>query len=325
MSLTTKNPLIAEIVNVDLKTPFGMCLDHEGNLIILDSGNHQVVKLTENEELEIIAGSGEEGFMNGSGKDAQFNFPTGICSDPEGNLYVADFKNHRIRKIDKTGEVSTLAGSGQIGAWDALGEEAKFNYPRGITMNQQGELFVADSWNHRIRKVNPDGLVSTFAGGGPVTDKTAGEENNSSFKDGIGFGVRLGTICGLSFDANNELYLADASNHRIRRISSEGRVETLIGNGIQGKSEGPALETQLNTPTDLFVHTNKEVFISDTYNDCIRMLDQQGILTTLDIREKDSRDTYQFNYPRGLAFDEKRDCLYIVDSNHGRLVVITSM
>jgi len=303
--------------------PFGLCIDKEGVLYVADSGNHCIRKIGPDEKMTLVAGSGEAGHEDGQGAQARFNTPTGLCVDTVGNIWVADFRNHCIRKVDPSGKVTTLAGSGQSGYWDGDGRVAKFNYPRGIVINSKGMLLVSDSWNHRIRQIDQSGRVSTFAGGGPVTDRQNNEENRSTHKDGSGFGVRLGTVCGLSIDDQDRLYVADASNHRIRKISPEGIVTTLAGNGLQGMASGSALDTRLNNPTEVCLNEKGELFFSDTHNDTIRKLDSKGHIQSFgkagDYELVDeSRETVYLNYPRGLAVG-KKGMLFFLDSNNNCL------
>jgi DNA-binding beta-propeller fold protein YncE len=152
-----------------------------------------------------IAG-GEEGFADGKGSAAQFYHPAGIAIDAVGNLYVADFGNSRIRKVTPKGEVSTIAGS-KIGFADGSGNAAQFFSPSGIAIDAAGNLYVADTYNHRIRKVTPKGEVSTIAG------------SEEGFADGQGSAAQFNIPFGIAIDAAGNLYVAAAFNHRIRKIA----------------------------------------------------------------------------------------------------------
>jgi len=189
--------------------PYGIAVDAEDNLYIADTSNHRIRKVDKEGEVTTFAGSGVAGWQDGKRETALFYAPRGIALDGEGNLYVADTFNHRIRKVDKEGEVTTLAGSGVAGSRDGQGAEAQFRNPQGMAIDAKGNLFVADTNNNRIRKVTPEGNVTTFAG------------SASGFADGLGVGALFRAPQGLVMDANNLLYVADTGNHRIRKIVME--------------------------------------------------------------------------------------------------------
>ena len=130
-----------------------MAVDASGNVYVADTNNHVIRKITSSGVVSTFAGSGVAGFSDGSATVAKFNYPTGITIDTAGNLYIADKTNHRIRKITPSGLVSTIAGSGIAGFTDATGILARFNSPSGIAIDSSGNLFIADTSNHRIRMI----------------------------------------------------------------------------------------------------------------------------------------------------------------------------
>lgn len=213
---------------------------------------------------------------------------------------------------------------------DGIGEEAKFNYPRGIVIDSQGNLFVSDSWNHRIRKITSDGTVSTFAGGGKgalVNEVGANDEDYGTHKDGPDTTARFHTPCGLAIDSQDNIYVADALNHMIRKITKEGFVSTIVGNGTAGYSEGSALEVSINTPTELTVAQNGEVIISDTYNNVVRKLTLDGNLVTLAGNgSKGDLDGLQIgskiDYPRGIITNDDATKIIFIDYNNDKLKLI---
>ncbi len=260
-----------------LAEPFGMCIDAEGNLFVADVGNHCISKVTPNGEISRFAGSGNEGNENGSLREASFNSPSGVCFDKDRNLLVAGFGGQNIRKISRDGIVTTVAGTGKEGYLDGPADSARFSSPRGICIDSKGTIFVADCWNHRIRKISPNGIVTTFAGGGKT-----GELVVNDWKDGADTTARFDAPCGMSIDKNDNLYVADANNNCIRKITPEGYVTTVAGIGKQkGLKDGPYGSSLLNVPTELFVNDQFEVFFSDTYNHCVRKIDKNGVVTTL--------------------------------------------
>jgi len=207
--------------------PHDIAIDAVGNLYVTD--RHNIRKVTPEGEASILAGGDEYnyGFADGKGSAARFANPLGITIDAAGNLYVADTHNHRIRKVTPEGEVSTLAKGGELGivellvsvvleglgfnwGWldfvDGQGQNARFWGPRGITIDGAGNLCVTEALKHRIRKMTPEGKVSTLAGG------------RQGFADGKGQNARFDNLRGIAIDAAGNLYVADEWNHRIRKI-----------------------------------------------------------------------------------------------------------
>jgi sugar lactone lactonase YvrE len=214
--------------------PYGMVIGKDA-FYVTDTRNHSIREVVSGivEETLFISvrtlaggapvGETEGGYVDGEGTAARFNRPHGIVADKEGNLYIADTFNHRIRKVTPQGEVSTLAGSGVVGktqldgAIDGPGNTAKFNNPIGLTIDQDGKLYLTDYWNHRIRKVTPQGEVSTLAGSGPIGEELDGV----TFADGPGPKARFSLPLGITIDAMGDLYVTDSNNHLIRKISLE--------------------------------------------------------------------------------------------------------
>jgi len=257
--------------------PFGMCFDTKGNLFIADVGRHCITQLKPNGEISVYAGTGKEGGKDGDKKIALFSAPSGICFDATGNMYIAGFGGQNIRKITSEGVVSTTAGTGEMGYVDGPAELARFSSPRGICIDSKGNLYVGDCWNHRIRKIDIHGIVSTFAGGGKT-----GELVVNDWKDGADTTARFNAPCGLAIDKHDNIYVADANNSCIRKITPAGTVSTIAGIGKQkGLVDGALGVSKCNIPTELTVTGDNEVYFSDTYNHCIRKIDQNGIVSTL--------------------------------------------
>lgn len=308
---------------------FGICFDKDGYLYIADSGNNCIRKIDTDGFVSTFAGTGEVGNKDGDRLTATFNSPTGICTDYNGNFYVADFLNHAIRKIDNEGTVTSLAGSGRAGFADGFADQAQFNFPRGIAIDGYGNLFVGDSWNHRIRKITPDGNVTTYAGGG----SDIGPDSKGSCVDGPADKARFFTPCGVVCDLYGNVYVADALNHRIRKIDNYGGVSTLAGTSEPGWNnggfnDGDYKSAMLNTPTELCTSFEEEIYFSDTFGNRIRKVSFDGTVITVagdgtpGFADGDGALS-KFNYPRGIVLDNADNKIYVIDSKNFRVRVIT--
>ncbi|WP_426342819.1 gluconolaconase [Pseudoduganella sp. S-14] len=203
------------LLDAGLADPYGIAADKQGNVYFSDGGEKNTVSvLARDGSVRVLAG-GIEGYREGTGAAAAFNTPSGIALDKEGNVYVADTGNHAIRKIAVDGTVSTLAGSGIAGFADGQGAQAQFNGPVGVAVDAAGVVYVADTYNDRIRKIAADGTVTTLAGSG-----------RPGFVDGTGEGAQFDTPCGIALGKDG-IYIADTSNDAVRRINTDGSVITI--------------------------------------------------------------------------------------------------
>jgi uncharacterized protein YjiK len=250
-----------------------------------------------------IAGSpGDVGSADGQGLSASFSGPKGIAVDSFGNLYIADTDNHKIRKINSTGYVSTIAGNGAVGSADGQGLSATFNYPWGIAADSFGNLYIASTGNDRIRKMSSTGFVSSIAGIGTI--------GSAGSKDGQGLSASFNNPVGVAVDLFGNLYIADRSNHKIRKINSTGYVSTIAGSGAIGSADGQGLSASFRAPNGITVDSVGNLYIADTENHRICKINSTGYVSTI--------ASATFNYPWGIVVDSFGN-LYIADNRNHRI------
>lgn len=241
--------------------PTGVALDPQGNLYFVDHGNQRIRKLSIGGVVSTIAGNGIATFAEGTAASASFNWPGNLCLDTHGNIFVGDQLNHRIRKIDSSGVVTTVAGNGIATFADGVGTAASFYAPVSVVLDPQDNLYVADNANNRIRKITPGGVVSTFAGSG-----TGGS------LDGVGTNAQLFAPQGLTIDAQGNLYVAEWTNCRIRKITPAGVVSTLAGNGATAFADGTGTATSFYNPWGITVDALGNLYVGDKNNHRVRKL-----------------------------------------------------
>jgi len=232
--------------------------DAAGNLYVLDGNNPQVRKITPAADVSVYAFTGVYGFEDGPVATAKMRQGWGMLVDPQGNVIIADTYNDRIRKISANGNVTTIAGSGIAGYADGNGSIAQFNKPYGIAMDKQGNIYVADNGNYRIRKISPDGMVSTFAGDG-----------TNGYRDSTGLQAQFDSILDMVADSRGNLYLTD--QHRIRKITPAGKVTTIAGS-VQGFKDGEGIDARFDYPEGLDIDKAGNIYVSDRKNNRIRKI-----------------------------------------------------
>ena len=325
----TSGYINGSLSNARLYEPVGLFRDKTGTLYLADSRNNRIRKIDPAGNVSLLAGSGTAGFQDGAPTTARFNGSFNLTADDSGNVYVADFSNQRIRKISPAGNVTTIAGSGQEGYADGPALSAKFDYPRGIVLDKSGNLYIGDSWNHRIRKIDlKTNQVTTYAGGG----QAMGVQVEGGYLDASDTAASFNTPCGLSIDPDGNIYVADANNHRIRKIDALRRVTTISGSGPVGKVNGGFMNgafsvARLNTPTEICYTNLGFLLIGDTYNNRVRKLLSDGSLSTLagngTAGRVDGADSIaQFNYPRGVAVNSAGDSVFVADFNNHSIRLI---
>ena len=258
--------------------PSGVAVDGSGTVYVADLYNHRIRKITAAGVVSTLAGNSAQGSTDGAGSAASFNSPTGIAVDVSGNIYVADMYNHRIRKITAAGVVSTLAGNGTPGRTDGAGTAASFNIPAGIAVDVSGNIYVADTYNHLIRKITTAGVVSTLAGNG-----------TSGSTDGVGTAARFDLPTGIALDGGGNLFVTEHFGNRIRSITPAGVVSTLAGS-IIGFANATGLSAKFNKPYSAVIDGNGNIYVADQTNNQIRIISSYRIEPAL---------------PEGLYFDAR--------------------
>ncbi|MCB4790804.1 MAG: carboxypeptidase regulatory-like domain-containing protein [Elusimicrobia bacterium] len=259
----------------------GIAVDASGNVYIADTNNYRIRKVNASGIISTFAGTGTSGFSGDGGlaASAQLNTPNGVAVDASGNVYIAD--NTRVRKVNTSGIISTIAGNGSVGYSGDGGPAtlAQINHSYGVAVDASGNVYIADSnvgdsnYN-RIRKVNASGIISTFAGNGTL---------GYSGDGGLAASANLSGADGVAVDASGNVYIADNWNNRIRKVNTLGIISTFAGNGVQGYSgdSGSATSAKLNYPDGVTVDTSGNVYIADQYNNRIRKVYfvQKGIIS----------------------------------------------
>ncbi len=240
------------------------------------------------------------GNANGPAAAASFSDPVGLGLDSKGNLYVADYLNNLVRKIAPDGTVSTFAGTGEAGYLDGPASSAMFNWPVGIAVDSNDNVFVSEDGNSAIRKISPDGTVSTYALSGTATIL------------GVTFNSRFLYPNGIAVDGAGNVYVADTGNNLIRKISPQGVVSVLAGTGVQGAVDGSAATASFNWPKAVAVDKNGNVYVADSNNDLIRMISPAGTVSTL---------AGHYDFPSGIAVDASGN-IFVGDSGNNSISMI---
>lgn len=301
--------------------PAGMAVDASGNTYLANSGDHTICKIQPNGVVTVVAGaSGISGHVDATGGNARFSWPTGLAIDGTGTLYVAD-GNNTIRAIAPGGVVTTLAGSaGVAGTTDGAGNLARFgDLIQGLTWDGSGNLLVADTYNHTIRKITTAGVVTTVAGLAGQAGAINGAMANATFNN----------PSGLAVNATGTVYVADYGNNVIRAIAG-GLVSTFAGTvGTAGSGDGAATVATFNRPLGLAVNSLGQVFIADSANQTIRKAEVNGTVSTFagsatSPGNLDGTGTVaRFNRPTSLLILAS-DSLLVADTTNGQIRNLTS-
>ncbi len=301
-----------------LNRPSAVFVDGEGDLYIADTNNHRIRKVA-SDTMITITGNGTEGFSGDGGPavSASLNTPHGIFVDGEGNLYIADTRNHRVRKVSSSGTITTIAGNGTEGFSGDGGPaaSASLNRPHGVFVDGEGVLYIADTNNHRIRKVVSD-TISTVAGNGA---------RGFSGDGGPATQASLNGPVDIVADSTGALYISDRSNNRVRMVVSD-TITTVAGSGADGFSGdgGPATSASLSGPRGISLDGEGNLYIVDRKNHRIRKVASDTITTIAGNGARGfSGDggpaaDASLNFPRDV-FADGADTLYIADRENHRI------
>ena len=284
------------------RDPHDIAIDSNGNLFVADLSNHRIRKITPAGVVTTFAGSGTPGSANGTGTAAQFSSPLGICIDSANNVYVADLYNNAIRKITPAGVVTTLSTG--------------FNLPYGCAVDSVGNIYVASTYNHQIKKITPAGVVSVLAGTG-ATGGADGPGASATFTYPAGVAVHPTT---------GDIYVAGCDDSKIRKITPAGVVSTYAGTGTPGNTDGPAATATFNRPFKLIFDPAGNLYVADQGNSRIRRITTNGIVqtyagTTPGFTDNVTADKAQFKWVSGLALAPGGN-IYVADAQNHRIRLI---
>jgi sugar lactone lactonase YvrE len=290
-----------------LNAPRTMAVDRAGNMYIIDTGNHRARRVDTAGRITTIAGTGTAGFSGDGGPatSARLNTPHGIAVDGAGNVYIADPPNQRIRKVDTSGRITTVAGNGSSGYnGDGIpATSARLNYPKGVEIGPDGLLYIADNNNHRVRKVDAAGIIRTVAGTG---------SSGFSGDGGPATAARLAEPRNIAFGPDGSLYIVDQINDRIRRVTPGGTITTFASG--------------FSLPRDVAVDSAGNVYVADESRKKVYRVDPTGRVSTFagngttgDSGDGGAATAARLNNPRGVAWDPSSGAVLIADTMNNKV------
>ena len=316
--------------SASLNLPMGVAVDSAGNIYIADYNNQRIRKVDTKGIISTVAGNGWV-FYSGNGgaaTDASLYYPTAVTVDAAGNLYIADAGNERIRKVNKKGVISTVAGNGDSGysGDGGLATSTSLESPRGVAVDAVGNIYIADYSNHRIRKVDISGVISTVAGNGAAGFSGDGD---------VATNAELFWPSGVAVDALGNIYIVDYGNNRIRKVNTSGVISTVAGKGryqyggFSGDG-GAAIDASLNGPCGVALDAVRNIYIADFGNTRIRKVDTSGVINTVTGNGTSSYSgdggpatSASLSYPSGVAVDVVGN-IFVADEYNNVIRKVTS-
>ncbi|PKL76628.1 MAG: hypothetical protein CVV27_09280 [Candidatus Melainabacteria bacterium HGW-Melainabacteria-1] len=289
--------------------PSSVIVTPNNQILLLDRYNHRVRKISADGNASTLWGDGEHGNRDGGPGTGLLNHPIQLLGLSNGDLLIADAQNHTIRRLSPAGQLSTFAGS-HDGFRDGEALEAQFNWPSDLIADADGNLYLTDRYNHALRKIAPDGKVSTLAGNG-----------SPGYEEGQGKNAQFNEPMGLTLGTDQHLYVADAKNNVIRRVSLSGAVTTFAGSGQPGSREDSRLNAEFREPSALVFGPDGTLYVCDRFNHRIRSISPAGQVTTLAGNGKAARhdgagEQAAFSFPYDLSFDQAGNLLVADYGNH---------
>lgn len=309
-----------------LRNPYGLCIGPDAALYICDMDNH-VIRRIKDGQISTVAGSGKRGYSGDGGPalKAELNEPYEVRFDAAGNMFFVEMRNNIVRRVDlRDQKISTVAGNGTLGfsGDGGLATQAQLNQPHSIQLDQQGNLFICDIGNHRIRKVSlRTGFISTFAGTG---DKRAPRDGGKISEEPL-FGPRA-----IDFDRDGNLWLALREGNAVYKLNlGSGTIHHVAGTGAQGFNNGPAGEATLSGPKGISIGPDQNVYFADTESHSIRRVNLQNGRVELVAGTGERGDgpdgeplKCKFARPHGI-FASRSGLIYVGDSENNRIRVIS--
>jgi len=310
--------------------PYGVYDDSSGNVFANDTSNYNARELVKSSGLlNVIAGTGTAGFTGNGGlaTKAELNQNDGVAEDSKGNFYIADTYNHAIREVNTAGDISTFAGIGQQPGYSGDGgpaTSAELEYPFGVAVDSNNNIYIADTYNHVVREVSSTGTINTIAG--------IGQRPGYSGDGGPATSAQLYYPSGVSVDAAGNVFIADTSNCRIREVfAATGVINTVAGTGsCTFTGDGPATEEAVNNPDGVRVDANDNLFIADTYNHRLRWVSAGGVMTTFAgtgsagyLGDGGVATSAELYYPSGISEDSSGNFV-VADQYNFRIRGITA-